>query len=196
MAADDPGENDPLGKWDYANPARELRSLSRLTDGEMAAIESFALNNYERINGALRGQREITPDIRRDINAIRSGLRKYPLDHDVRVTREVGGAVYGITAANAGSAVEALIGQVFDEYGFMSASMAPTPAHSARHHDPLTLDLLVPAGTPALAVQQLSEYPLEREMLLIDARRYQIIGARYDRAQRRWRLFGLVDQEA
>jgi hypothetical protein len=60
----------------------------------------------------------------------------------------------------------------------------------------LTLDLLIPASTPALAVGELTEIPLEREMLIIDARRYQTLAARYDQAASRWRLFGLIEPEA
>lgn len=195
VAGGEDDDNDPLGRYAYASPASEQRSLNRLTQQERVAIESFATNNYERVNAALRQLREMTPDIQHEVDVIRAGLRKYPLDHDVRVTREVSGAVYGIVGPDAAEAVEDIIGQVFDEPGFMSTSMAATPAHSERHEDPLTLDLLVPAGTPALAVGELSEYPMEREMLLIDARQYEIVGARYDQAQKRWRLFGLVDPE-
>ncbi|WP_165611120.1 ADP-ribosyltransferase [Mycolicibacterium conceptionense] len=194
-AGDDDGD-DPLKKFPYAVPASEQRSLDRLTEQERATIEAFAFNGYERINGALREFREMTPDIQRSIDRIRDGLRKYPLDRDVRVTREVSGAVFGVSGPGDESAVAELIGQVFDEPGFMSTTMAANPAHSERHKNPLTLDFLVPAGTPALAIGPLSDYPLEHEMLIIDARQYQIVGARYDREQNRWRLFALVDPEA
>lgn len=188
--------DDPFRKIPYAVPDRETRPLDRLTNAERATIESFALNGFEHINGALRQQREMTADMQQAIARIRSGLRKYPLDHDVRVTREVSGIVFGLSSQQGTAAAHQLVGQVFDEPGFMSTSMAPTPAHSERRADPLTLDLLVPAGTPALAVGELSEFPLEHELLVIDARRYQIIGARYDgQRQMRWRLFGLVDPE-
>ncbi|MGV0740995.1 ADP-ribosyltransferase [Mycolicibacterium sp. XJ870] len=101
-----------------------------------------------------------------------------------------------MTGPTAARATEDIVGQVFDEPGFMSTSMAAIPAHSERRVEPQTLDLLVPVGTPALPVGELSDYPLEHEMLIIDARRYQIIGAAYDRQQNRWRLFGVVDPEA
>ncbi|MGV9802761.1 ADP-ribosyltransferase [Mycobacterium sp. NPDC003449] len=148
--------NDPFRNFPYAVPANQRRQLGRLTDGERVAIESFALNGHERINSALRGQREMSTDIENAVDQIRSGLRKYPLSSDVRVTREVSGTVFGVVGPHAAASADQLVGQVFDEQGFMSTSMSPIPAHSERRRDPLTLDLLVPAGTPALAVGELS----------------------------------------
>jgi hypothetical protein len=74
--------------------------------------------------------------------------------------------------------------------------MAKQPATSSTHVEPLTLDFIVPAGTPALAIGELTEVSLEREMLIIDAQRYQVIAARYDQATDRWRLFCLIEPEA
>jgi hypothetical protein len=74
--------------------------------------------------------------------------------------------------------------------------MAQQPASSSTHVDPLTLDFIVPASTPALAMGELTEVPLEHEMLIIDARRYLIVAARYDSQTRRWRMFGLIEPEA
>lgn len=189
---------DPLGNFPYAFPASAQRSSDRLTAAERASIESYAYNGYERVNQALRGQRTMTPDIQVEVDRIRAGLRKYPLESDVRVTREVSGAVFDIgdEARAQAAAIESLIDEVFEEDGFMSTSMGPLPAHSTARRDPITLDLLVPAGTPAFAVGELSGAPLEHEMLIIDARRFQIIAARYDELQNRWRLYGVVDSEA
>lgn len=190
------GDDDPLQQFDYAVPAAQRQPLNRLADDERASIEHYALGGFERVNQALRGQTKITPGIQHEVDRIRAGLRKYPLRNDTRVTREVSGGVFGISAGGDAQAdVEALIGRVFDEPGFMSTTMSPVPAHSPQHRAPITLDLVVPAGTPALAVGALAGFPLEHEMLIIDARRYQILGARYDRDRGQWRLFGLAEPE-
>jgi hypothetical protein len=111
----------------------------------------------------------------------------------LRVTREVSGHVFGVIDE---ASAELLAGQAFDEPGFLSTTMAEQPAHSSAHIDPLTLDLLVPAPTPALALGELSGTPLEREMLVIDARRFNIVACRYDQATMRWRIYGLIEPEA
>lgn len=185
--------SDPLRRYPYAVPAAQRRSLDRLTDAERHSIEFYAHGGYERVNKALRGELEMTPQIEAEVATIRSGLRKYPLDTDIRVTREVSGYVFGIDDPNTEAVVDGLILQEFIEDGFMSTTMAATPAHSSRHARPVTLDLLVFAGTPALAVADLGGFPLEHELLIIDARHYTIVGARYDQDLKRWRLFGLVE---
>jgi hypothetical protein len=187
------GPDDLFAGIPFAVPAAQQRSLDRLTGDERTAIESYALNGFDRINRALRGHLPMTPEIQAEVDRIRSGLRKYPLETDVRVTREVSGHVLSVTDE---TSAEAVVGRVFDELGFMSVTMAEQPANSSTHFEPLTLDLLIPASTPALAVGELTEIPLEREMLIIDARRYQILAARYDQAASRWRLFGLIEPEA
>jgi hypothetical protein len=186
--------HDPFAAIPFAIPAAQQRSLARLTEDERAAIESYVLNGFRSVNGALRGFVPMTPTIQTHVDQIRSGLRKYPLENTLRVTREVSGFVFGVTDKRS---AERLIGQQFDEPGFLSTTMAERPAASSMHENPLILDLVVPARTPALAIGELTEVPLEREMLIIDAQRYQVIGARYDRTADRWRLFGLiVDSEA
>lgn len=191
-----PGEDgsDPFEHIGYKVPG--VPSLNRLTDREQGLLESYALNGFERINGALRGHRALTPDIEHAVEELRTALRKYPLPNDIRVTREVGGSVFGIIGGkNDRDRVARLIGQQFLEDGFMSTTMGANPAHSTRRQHPLVLDLLVPQGTPAVELGKLAGYPLEREMLIIDARRYVIVGARYDEPKNQWRIFGLISQE-
>jgi len=66
------------------------------------------------------------------------------------------------------------------------------PPRSTRHADPVILDLLVPAGTPALRLGELSEVPDEREVLLIDARSYFVVGVAMDPARSMWRIRAIV----
>jgi hypothetical protein len=135
----------------------------------------------------------MTDDIQTQVNRIRSGLRKYRLENDVRVTREVSGFVFHVTDQKS---AEGIVGQLIAEPGFLSTTMAEEPARSSTHVEPLTLDFIVPAGTPALAIGELTEVPLEHEMLIIDAQRYLVVAARYDQAADRWRLFCLIEPEA
>ena len=61
--------------------------------------------------------------------------------------------------------------------------------------DLIDLELLVRAGTPALAIGQLSEYPLERELLVIDARQIFFVESKQAEDTSRWRLYGEVIPE-
>jgi hypothetical protein len=174
-------------------PYRHVRQpLNRLTDDERTAVESYALGGFERINAALRGLRTMTEDIEASVGVIRVAIGKFPLEVDVRVTREISAAALGLPSADS---APLLVGQLFTEAGFLSASMNAQPPRSTARVDPLDLELLLPAGTPALAIGQLSEYALERELLVIDARQIFFVESRQDVDTSRWRLYGEVIPE-
>ncbi|MFC8528790.1 ADP-ribosyltransferase [Nocardia sp. NPDC057227] len=185
MAEDDFG----FDEWPWAEAALAGQGTDRLTVDERDVIHAYAFNGFEQINDALWGQIPITAPLARRIALIRSGLAKYPLAQTVRVTREAEGYVYGIVDEE--SAV-ALIDAQFTHDGFMSTAGTAVPPRSTRHRDPVILDLLVPAGTPALRLGELSPVPLEREVLLIDARSYVVVGVRMDATRSIWRIQAIV----
>lgn len=163
--------------------------INRLSHEERAEVGAYTAGRFQQINGAMRGHIAMTPSVQQSIDTIRSVLRRFPLEADTRVTREVGASDIGLsTAADAPT----MIAQKLYDKGFLSASMNETPPHSTMHVDPLELDLLVPAGTPALAVGSLSDFPLERELLVIDARQINVVESRVNAATGRWRLYGRV----
>ncbi len=163
--------------------------INQLTDRERAEVEAYTLGGFEQVNSALRGQRPITDALSETIDVLRSAIRKFALDTDARVTREIGAADIGLTTA---SEAASSVGRLFTELGFLSTSMNENPPHSSIHAAPLELELRVPAGTHALAVGSLAEYPLERELLVIDARRVFVVHSRYNDVTSRWRLYGEV----
>lgn len=166
--------------------------LENLAAAERDAIEAYALGGYELVNQAMRGQVPMTPDLSRRIDRIRSGLRKYPLPTTARVTRETEAALYGVV--DEASAL-ALIDAEFSEGGFLSTCGVADPPHSTRHIDPVILDLIVPEGTPALRLGELAEIPQEREVLIIDARSYFVVGVAYDDARSMWRIQAVVSED-
>ncbi|WP_081635648.1 ADP-ribosyltransferase [Nocardia sp. BMG111209] len=105
------------------------------------------------------------------------------------MTREIDGNVYGITGE---AGARAMVGKDIVEPGFLSTSMSVDPPRNPSRGNPAILDLVVPAGTQALAVGELAEFPAERELLVIDARRLRILGVSFDQARRVWRLRGYV----
>lgn len=171
-------------------PFRHIRQpLDRLTDHERGEIQSYALGGFERINAALRGQLPMTPLLEDGIATLRDAIRKFPLDEDARVTREIAAADLGLITADAAPTV---VGELFTEPAFLSVSMNEQPPRAASRLNPIDLDLRVPAGTPALSLGNLAEFPLERELLVIDARRLFFVDCQYKVAAGRWRLFGEV----
>jgi hypothetical protein len=163
--------------------------INKLSDEERAEVESYTTGRFQQINGALRGHISMTPSLQQSIDTIRAALRRFLLEADTRVTREIGASDIGLsTAADAPT----MIAQKLYDGGFLSTSMNETPPYSTMHADPLELDLLVPAGTPALAVGSLSDFPLERELLVIDAREINIVESRMNADTGRWRLYGQV----
>lgn len=185
MAVDE--DEDPFGDLDYRFIHHPINQLS---DEEQAEIAVYtAAGGFERVNRALRGHASMTPELERRITLIRAALHRFPLDVEARVTREIGAVAIGLTtAADAPTAV----GRLVNEAAFLSTSMRADPPRSTAHIDPIDLDLRLPAGTPALAVGSLSEYPIERELLVVDARQIFIVQSRWNASTQRWRLYGDV----
>ncbi|MFI9507259.1 ADP-ribosyltransferase [Nocardia sp. NPDC052566] len=185
MADDDFGFNE----WPWADAALASQSLDRLTDSERDVISAYAHNAFQDVNDALWGQIPMTTALERRIKIIRSGLAKYPLPQTVRVTREAEAAAYGLVDEESAAA---LIDAEFTHDGFLSTSGTPVPPRSLRRRNPVILDLLVPTGTPVLRLGELSPVPREREVLLIDARRYVVLGVSPDRTGKIWVIQAIV----
>lgn len=87
--------------------------VGALAEDERTAVESYALGNYERINGALRGWRPSAPDIDRSVGLIRSALGRFPLEADARVSREASCDEFGVAPPG----LPEIVGQVFEVAG-------------------------------------------------------------------------------
>ncbi|MBF6181270.1 ADP-ribosyltransferase [Nocardia otitidiscaviarum] len=160
-----------------------------LTPEESGAIRAYAYNFFEQINSALWDGGERSPLVARYIDLIRSGLAKYPLPEQVRVTREAVAADFGIVDEES---AYALVEEEIRHRGFMSTCGLAYPPRSVRHRPAVIVDLIVPAGTPALRLGDLATVKEEREVLLIDARSYFISGVEWDEARSMWRIQGFV----
>lgn len=180
----------------FANEYTLASNHGDLTFEEEQTLRYYASGAYAYINSYLRGLSLMTEvpseyEIDSEIAVIRSALLKSPLVEAVRVSREVDGLSIGVT--DEASAVAA-IGGTFDELGFMSTSMTKHPPSLVPPDAyPVTLELLVPAGTPARALGQLSYFSdHEKELLIIDGQTVQIDFAQYDKSAGRWRLLGRI----
>ncbi|MEC3920324.1 ADP-ribosyltransferase [Nocardia sp. CDC160] len=191
--SDDDADDYGFSAIPLAEQALAEQGIDRLTARERDTIEAYAWSGFELINAAMRGLAPMTPVLARRIEVIRSGLRKYPLPTTVRVSRETEARLYGLVDE---ASAHDLVGEVFDEPAFLSTSAAANPPPApGRHIDPVILDLIVPTGTPALRLGELAAFPLEQEVLLIDARSYVVVGVDRDPARSIWRIRAVVEQE-
>jgi hypothetical protein len=118
-------------------PFRHLvQPLSRLTEHEQTTVEAYTLNNYARVNAALRGNRPMTSDLAESIATMRSAINKFPLDKDIRATREISATEF-FGMQSAAEAARRTPGQLFTEAGFLSASMNESPPRSTTRIQPL-----------------------------------------------------------
>lgn len=174
------------------------QQLDRLTQTEQNEIESYALSGSKRINDAMRGDGPMTPEIEQSVRIIRGALAKYPTGEAMRVTREVSGTFYGVTAA--AESLDQIVGSSFVEHGFMSTSTRSAAPRRATRPEPIELELLVPAGTPALRLGVLSEIKDEAEALLFDGLRYVVLDAyklpkEQRRGSRMWHIVAAIIPE-
>ncbi|WP_433567107.1 ADP-ribosyltransferase [Nocardia sp. CA-151230] len=156
-----PDDDYGFGDIPLADTALAGQNLDLLTTDERSAIEVYAHNGFEFINPAMRGRIPMTSAVARRIALIRSGLAKFPIPVTVRVSREVDAALCGITDE---ISAQSLIDEKFTEPAFLSTSGLADPPRDLRRTDPAVLELILPAGTPALRLGALAAVPAGREV--------------------------------
>jgi hypothetical protein len=189
VAFGDVDGDDPFGDL----PFRQIRhAINKLTPLERGEVEAYVVGGFEQVNAALRGFRPMTESLSASIDTLRSAIRKFELDRDARVTREISATDIGLSAA---TEAPSAVGRAFTELGFLSTSMNENPPHSSIRPEPIDLDLRIPAGTHALAIGSLATFPLEHELLVIDSSTIFVVHSRYNGVTCRWRLYCRVLSE-
>ena len=130
----------------------------------------------------------MTPSIQQSIDALRTALNKYPLPSPVRVTRSIPPSAIGFDS----DSPDLIVGAASVQAGFLSTSMKENPGVKPGH---VILDLVVPEGVPAFALGSLAEFPLETELLVIDARKIRPAAVSFDEKIGAWRIYGVVEVE-
>ncbi|MBM7491916.1 hypothetical protein JOD64_003138 [Micromonospora luteifusca] len=131
--------------------------------------------DYKDINGALRGHSPTSPELSEVITRIDESMNLRPVPENVMVTRETGLNAFNCDPAD-------LVGSTQHEPAYLSTALGPDPDFAP--HKPVVLHLEVPAGTPAMYVDGVSDFPAERELLLGRGQTYVIDSADYDAAGR------------
>lgn len=150
-----------------------------LTSQEQAAARLYSGPYHARVNGCLGGEEDFDDAIRATVAALDSAIAKSRLAGDLVLFRSVGGKVasYMLMAG-----VRA--GSILENDGFVSTSADPVAVRLFASLPPggLIVRIHVPAGTLALDMTEMSEYPQEREFLLPRGTRLRVLS--YDNVAR------------
>lgn len=163
----------------------------QLTDDQRAALHGYTCEkqpgesgppDYKDINGALRGYAPMTEEVRQAVGNLDQALELRPVPEDVMVIRETG------WNALAGD-IDDLVGSVQQDPGYLSTALGNEPTFD-KNAD-VVLHLEVPAGTPAMYLEGLSEYGGERELLLGRGQKYEVTDVR-DEEDGRFHVYGRI----
>jgi hypothetical protein len=138
--------------------------------------------DYRDINGFLRGKNPGSPAVSDHIASMDRALSIKPVPEDLEVIRETGTSAFD-------RPVEMLPGSVQHEPGYLSTALGPDPTFDVTQTKPV-LHLDVPAGTPAMYMDGLSQFPSERELLLGHGLSYQV--DRVENIGGRWHIYGRI----
>jgi len=179
-----------------AGASIEYPDYSRLTEDEKTWVSYYASLGHRQINEALAGNVPMTDELQEIVDTIRGALRKYRLPRATRLTRITELSDLGVTDLDD---IESLVFQVRTEPRFMSTSVLENPTQVRPYRQPVILDIIAPEGTPALRIRDQLVEPgqeFEREVLIIDARVYDIVGVAFDPRRNRWRVRIVIREES
>ncbi|MFD0801464.1 ADP-ribosyltransferase, partial [Streptomonospora algeriensis] len=142
---------------------------------------------YQEMNGQLRRGETLDPAVARDVDKIDEAMAGRPVPEDVVVTRGTGLGHINVRPEKMPDAEEG-----FTDPGYMSTSLGG-PAAAFKDAEAV-LHLRVPAGTPALWVEKVSEFGAgERELLLGRGVTYRAVDVVWSNGQ--WQVYGEVVPE-
>jgi hypothetical protein len=123
-----------------------------------------------------------SPEIRNDIEQIDRAMAGNPVPEDIVVSRGTGLGHIGMPAPD-------MVGQTFNDPAYMSTSLGDTAG--AFDGKDAVLHLRVPAGTPALYMENVSAFGnAERELLLGRGMSYRVDRVIWENGQ--WQIYGEI----
>ena len=148
---------------------------------QAAAVRDYTGASYTEYNGALRGERPMTPELRSQIALIDKALAGHPVPENLIVSR-------GSGFAHLTDDPTTLIGQVITDEGYLSTSLGS----AAFSHKPAIFHLAVPKGTPGMYVGKISQLAnTEKELLLGRGVEFEVSRVFLDDAGK-WHIFATI----
>lgn len=137
-----------------------------LNEAEQAAVESYASVGFKDINDALRGKKEMTPEIQNKVNLLDSAMNKNPLTKPETTFRGIKSTKF----LKGEEDPKKLVGMVITDNGFMSTSAnTETAASFSIGKGGVNMTIHVPKGTPALDIRNhlFSDQAFEEHEILL-----------------------------
>lgn len=161
--------------------------VDRLSGDHRDHVKDYTGALHGTINQWLRnpkGKSRETADIARSrVKSFDAVLAANPLTSETRLTRHTRLSSFGLVD---GSGVEKIVAEPRVEDAFISTSRKRV-FDVKRVPDLIILDVAVPPGTPAAALEGISKVPRQYEILLGRRLRYYLLDPRYDDTANAWR---------
>ncbi|BBZ65809.1 hypothetical protein MINS_12380 [Mycolicibacterium insubricum] len=159
--------------------------VAALTGRRRQSVIGYTGDTHKRINGWLRrGQTPQDTWVAARMKDLDEVLAHNPLAAPTILTRTTELSTFGVTRQQGMSKV---VGTARTELGYMSTTRFPDGGDTKKYIDPVRLTVLVPPGTPAAAIEDISKVPRQGEILLGRGQRYVVTAAAYDRTIGMWR---------
>lgn len=133
------------------------KNAPKLPAAQRDAVNRYTGDTFLDLNKKLRGGDDTDPEVARLDAAMR------PLGEDLILTRHVQPEAFGLTNKTLNSGIEDMRGKVVTDGAYMSTALGSPYGFGIGG---VTMRLVVPKGTPAVAASVLSRNPQEREVLL------------------------------
>lgn len=182
------------GTSDGPDPAWLRRSrthINGLTGRRRSSVIGYTGADHERINKWLR-RKNTKPDawVEARVKDLDAVLDANPLPARTVLTRTVDLEAFGITN---GEDLAKIVGTQRIERGYMSTTRLPGGGTTKDYKAPVRLTVIAPRGTPAAAVEDISKFSGQGEVLLARGLGYTIINPTYDGQLGMWRATMLIE---
>lgn len=186
-----PGTGGTSGGPDPAWLRRSRTHINGLTGRRRNSVIGYTGPDHERINKWLR-RKNAKPDawVEARVKDLDAVLDANPLPTRTVLTRTVNLEAFGIAS---GEDLTKIVGTQRIERGYMSTTRLPGGGTTKDYKAPVRLTVIAPRGTPAAAVEDISKYPGQGEILLARGLGYTIINPTYDSQLGMWRATMLIE---
>ncbi|MUL47596.1 hypothetical protein FZI85_25105 [Mycobacterium sp. CBMA293] len=181
------GPQGPDPKWLRTSRAH----ANGLTGRYRESVVDYTGNGHERINQWLRrGQVPADPSVAAKVKDIDAVLGKNPVTQPTVLTRTID--MQDTFKIARGEDLAKIVGTQRIEHGFMSTTRLPDGGATKAYKAPVRLTVHVPPGTPAAAIEDVSKFPGQGEILLGRGLGYTIVNPTYDSQLGMWRATMLI----
>lgn len=171
-SSDDLNQYPDASEGEIAIVANQQDYLDGLHENRVEAIDSYTAGGHEDMNKVLRGGPPPPPSlddeeleiVERNIERVERAIDRAPrVSQDVKVYRSAAPESLGLQT---GDDPSKLIGQSVRDDGLISTSFSQSEAQRFTNSGEYMLEITVPKGSKGLALQNISNFPEEREFLL------------------------------